>query len=146
MQLSTRDFGTVEVNDSDIIEFTQPMFGFDEYRKYVMLCDEEIGSQFAWLQSADDPELCFLLADPDLAKPGYRDVIPQKTLSELGKGAAFECWVVMVVPEENFSDATVNLKSPVLINTQTRQAAQIILEQDYPIRCPLNRKDANPSC
>lgn len=141
MQLSTRDFGVVDVKEQDIIEFTQPMFGFDEYRRYVMLCDEEIGNHFAWLQSTDDPELCFLLADPELARPAYRQAIPQKALSDLGEAAAYECWVVMVVPEENFAQATVNLKSPVLINTENRHAAQIILDEDYPIRCPLNRKD-----
>ncbi len=146
MQLSTRDFGVVDVKEQDIIEFTEPMFGFDEYRRYVMLCDEEIGNHFAWLQSTDDPDLCFLLADPELAKPSYREAVPQKALANLGEAAAYECWVVMVVPEENFSEATVNLKSPVIINTENRHAAQIILDEDYPIRCPLNRKEEKPSC
>ena len=146
MQLSTRDFGVVDVKEKDIIEFTQPMFGFDEYRKYVMLCDSEIGNHFAWLQSVDDPELCFLLADPELAQTAYRESIPEKALTELGSGSTYECWVVMVVPEDNFAEATVNLKSPVLINTETHHAAQIILEKDYPIRCPLNRKGEKASC
>ena len=53
----------------------------------------------------------------------------------LGEGDCY-CWVVAVVPE-NFRDATVNLKSPVYLNTTTQKGAQIILEGDYPVRFPI---------
>ncbi|MBR2876580.1 MAG: flagellar assembly protein FliW, partial [Clostridia bacterium] len=36
---------------------------------------------------------------------------------------------------------TVNLKSPVIINSTTGVAAQIILEQDYPVRQPILEGD-----
>ncbi|MEG1874743.1 MAG: flagellar assembly protein FliW, partial [Angelakisella sp.] len=31
----------------------------------------------------------------------------------------------------------VNLKSPIIINTVRRCAAQVMLEEDYPVRAPL---------
>ena len=149
MDILTRDFGSISINPHDIIEFVQPIFGFDDYTKYVILCDEEIGSHFAWLQSVEDPELCFLLADPNLVHPSYAASLPPETHKALGDGTpgdgtpgeseGYEYWAMMVVPE-NFSEATVNLKSPVIINTQTHQAAQVILDLDYPIRCPLTGK------
>ncbi len=146
MDILTRDFGSISVNPSDVIQFVSPIFGFDDYQKYVMLCDDEIGSHFAWLQSIDDPNLCFLLADPGLVHPSYKETIPETAFQSLGNEASCECWVMMVVPK-NFAEATVNLKSPILINTETHQAAQVILELDYPIRCPLmERKDEQLSC
>jgi flagellar assembly factor FliW len=41
------------------------------------------------------------------------------------------------VLREEFANSTINLKSPVLIDSETRYAAQVILEEDYPIRAPL---------
>ena len=35
MKLSTRDFGVVEVEESEIVTFTGPIFGFESYRRFV---------------------------------------------------------------------------------------------------------------
>ncbi len=139
MQVSTRDFGLVTVEPENIIEFQQPMFGFENFKNYILLYDEEIGQHFTWLQSVEDPGLCFLLADPDLIHPKYKEEVHPYIPPVLEAGDC-ECWTVLAVPD-NFSKATVNLKSPVLINTHNHQAAQIILDGDYPIRCPLKKEE-----
>lgn len=136
MEILTRDFGTIAVDEKDIIEFVQPIFGFEDIKRYVLICDDEIGSQFAWLQSVEESEICFILADPDLIDSKYKETIPEYATQILGEGAC-ECWVIACIPD-NFSDATVNLKSPIFIHTNSRTAAQVVLEQNYPIRCPMS--------
>ncbi len=148
MEALTRDFGTVNYQRKDIIEFVQPIFGFNQYRKFILLCDQEIGPQFAWLQSLDKPELCFILTNPDIVNPNYKATIPESACNVTGNSEC-ECWSMTVIPE-NFTDTTINLKSPILINQESHKAAQVILDADYPIRCRLKKqikertKNVNP--
>ncbi len=135
MQIKTRDFGTIEVTEDRVYHFTQPLFGFEQYSDFIILHDEEIGGSIVWLQSTQEPQLCFIMMDPGTVAKGYAPPLPPEFDRLLGEGDCY-CWVVAVVPE-NFRDATVNLKSPVYLNTTTQKGAQIILEGDYPVRFPI---------
>ena len=44
---------------------------------------------------------------------------------------------MITVVGDSVKDSTVNLKSPVFLNPVTHQAAQIMLESDYPVRYPI---------
>lgn len=136
MQINTRDFGTMEITENDIITFVQPLYGFEQYTDYVILQDEEIDN-LAWLQSVQDSELCFILADSSvaMATEEFRKFIPESELEKIDASADsdYECWLVLVV-KENLQKSTVNLKSPVVINPASQKAMQIILDADLPIR------------
>jgi flagellar assembly factor FliW len=132
MIYKTRDFGEREIPDSKVVIFKQPIFGFDNYTRFTMIFDEEIGEQIVWLQSLEEPSLCFLLFDPSSFNDFYKPEITEADEKLLGTGE-YACWTVLSV-KEDFNDSTVNLKSPVVINTASGVAAQIILEQDYPVR------------
>ena len=139
MIYKTRDFGEREIPDSKVIIFKQPIFGFEDYTRYTMIFDEEIGEQIVWLQSLEEPELCFFLFDPSAFEDFYKPEITEDTEKSLGAGE-YACWVVLSV-KEDFNESTVNLKSPIVINTATGVAVQTILEQDYPIRHPVIEGD-----
>jgi len=132
MIIRTRDFGEVEISEAEIYHFTQPLFGFEEFADYVILQDDEIGDNIIWLQSVQEDGLCFILMDPSGMSPMFDPQLPVGSEKLLGEGDCF-CWAVAVVPE-NFKDTSVNLKSPIFINMQSRLAAQIMLESDYPVR------------
>ena len=140
MLIKTRDFGEIEVSEESIFHFTQPIFGFEEYTKYAILQDVEIGDHIAWLQSLQNSELCFILIDPSGLSDIFNPVLPQGSVRLLGEGDCF-CWVIAVITE-NLSESTVNLKSPIFMNAETRLAAQIMLDADYPVRHPIMRVGA----
>lgn len=133
MKLGTRDFGEVEVDEGDVITFEQPIFAFEEYKKYVMLYDQG-NTQIVWLQSAEDKDLCFILVDPAVVIEGYSPSLPHDLSRKIGEGPTM-MWLIMVVAP-NFKDSTVNLKSPIVINPQSKRAVQIISEDSLPIRYP----------
>lgn len=135
MKCNTRDFGEVEINEDEIVEFVQPPFGFEKYGRYAFLYDEAIGTDVVWLQSVDDADVCFILFDPSALNSFYKPTLSPKDEAMLGEGELL-CWVIGVVPTD-FKKATVNLRSPIIVNMQTRRGAQIVLEQDYPFRFPL---------
>lgn len=135
MIYKTRDFGEREIPDSKVIIFKQPIFGFEDYTRYTLIFDEEIGEQIVWLQSLEEPGLCFLLFNPSQFEDFYKPEITEENEKLLGTGD-YVCWTVLSL-KEDFEASTVNLKSPVIINSTTGVAAQILLEQDYPVRHPI---------
>lgn len=137
MTIETRDFGSIDISESGILEFELPILGFEDQKKYVILYDDEMGASLAWLQSVDKKEVCFIIIDPSIIMPSYSPAISAEVLSALKMNideAALRC--LLVIPQ-NASDATVNLKSPLVINPSKKLAAQVVLEEDYPIRASL---------
>lgn len=134
MKINTRDFGEIEVSENDIITFVQPLYGFEEYSRFVILQDDEV-ENIAWLQSAETSELCFILADASIAveKENYKKNVAKSELEKIDADSDFECWLVMVV-KDNLQESTVNLKSPVIINPASAKAMQIILDENFPVR------------
>lgn len=135
MKISSRDFGEVEIQEEDIYHFSQPIYGFEEFSDYIIIYDKEFGDGIVWLQAVKNPGLCFIMIDPGTLTADYLPVLPSDAEKLLGEGECY-CWAIAVIPQ-SVKDATVNLKSPVFINTQTHMAAQIILDSDYPVRFPL---------
>ncbi len=143
MNYQTRDFGEIEIDIKQILIFNQPVYGFEDSKKYALLQDDEAGREIAWLQSLDEPSLCFILVDIRSVAAAYRPELPKDAEKLLGKGE-YEYWAIAVI-KDDLAKSTVNLKSPVVINWQTGFGAQIILEGDYPVRHPLV-EEAKGSC
>lgn len=134
MKLLTRDFGEVEVADEDIITFVEPIYGFETLSKFVFLYDQN-NSHFVWLQSAEEKEICFILTHPSVVDASYSPQLPATVMNQLGEGE-YMLWLITVIAND-LKNSTVNLKSPIVVNPQTKLAMQVILETDLPIRCPL---------
>ncbi len=134
MNILTRDFGEIETTEEGIITFDEKIYGFEEYSTFVMLYDNEFNGEYVWLQSTEEPSLCFIMANPALI-PNYKPDFTSEAEKFLGKGN-YEYWVMMVIAE-NIKDSTVNLKSPVIINLDTKKAMQLILEENFPVKYSL---------
>ena len=63
MIVQTTRFGSVEVNDDRVLNFSSGMLGFSSYTQFVLLQPDEDGI-FFWLQSIEAPELAFVITDP----------------------------------------------------------------------------------
>lgn len=132
MNIKTRDFGCIEADEKDIITFVKPILGFEEYTKFIMLLDDEVGDGFAWLQSVEEEGLCFVLANPNLLPAEYDPKLPQDCLEALD-GKVTEKWLMAVIGED-LGKTSVNLKSPVLVNMENFTGAQAVCDEDLPIR------------
>jgi len=141
MIYQTRDFGEIEIEENQMIDFRQPIYGFDEYSKYAVLHDSEMDSGIAWLQSLEEPGLCFVLVSSKSSPIPYEPVLPGDLGEVIGEGE-YECWLIAVIHDE-IEKSTLNLKSPLVINWKTGQGAQIILEGSYPVRQPLIEEAAD---
>jgi len=134
MNIKTRDFGDIAVNEEDAINFTCGMYGFDEYKRFLILIDDP-QDDIMFLQSLDNTELSFVLIDPYSIFNGYEPSLNAEDLNELKVKTEAELkFLVIAIIKEEIKDSVVNLKSPIAINPKTRQARQVILQNTFPLR------------
>jgi len=136
MQLNTKHFGTIEIEENRIIDFPNGIPGFENSKKYTVLGDGDESSPFKWLQSVDTPELAFAIVDPFAVKKDYDIEISDDALEQLEIKTHEEVLVysIVVVPDD-LSKISMNLKAPLIINTRNKKGAQVVLDTDrYSVR------------
>ncbi|MBC7319921.1 flagellar assembly protein FliW [bacterium] len=121
MLVRTFLFGDIEVGEEYKIIFTSPILGFEEEREFILIKEKD-DSSFCWLQSLKTPELAFLLADPFIFFPEY--VVE---LDETYRDKNIVIYVIITL-NENFKLSTANLVAPIIIDVESREASQVILE------------------
>ena len=91
-----------------------------------------------WLQSVNSSSLCFIVFDPELIDEGFTVVLneSERKLLDIQDDSEIRCLVIAKVPE-NYKETTVNMKSPIVINSRNNRAIQVILPMDYPFRLPI---------
>ena len=138
MNIQTKYFGTLEIQAETIIEFIQPIYGFEDCHRYTLLADEELGSDLMWLQGIDQPEVCFMLANPTTLYPEIEFQLKASETELMKVSDTKEIDVLCIVSlGEQFSDSTVNLKSPLLFSSEHNLGMQCILDQDLPLKAKL---------
>ena len=81
-----------------------------------------------WLQSTDVPALAFFLVDPFQYFPGFHIDLTPDDLSRIGTSDPNELLVLSIVTlaGREGGTATANLRAPLLVNLEARQALQSI--------------------
>ena len=137
MKAATRLFGKIEIDESKIITFEDGIIGFPDMKKFTLIFDEEKEGRpsISWLQSMDEPEIAFPVMDPLFVCETYNPSVEDELLKNLGTIKEDNLYVLVTVTvPQNIKELEVNLKAPNLINTDTRKASQIIVEDDLPVR------------
>jgi flagellar assembly factor FliW len=89
------------------------------------------------LRARADEDLRMFLVDPRTVVADYAPVLTDEQSAQLELASPDEA-LLLVVANPGAEGVHVNLLAPVVVNTATGTAAQVILEgQDYPVRAPL---------
>jgi flagellar assembly factor FliW len=87
------------------------------------------------MQSIDHQDICFILANPQAFALKTPSSLPLEVLDLFEVNSFEELDVAYIVNiKDSLEQATVNLKSPVIFNPISKKAAQIILNEDLPLR------------
>lgn len=145
MKIKTRYFGEIDIQEEKIIRFEQGIFGFGEYKEYTVLYDIESEKEplFSWLQCTTEKSLAFPIVNPLRVREDYNPIVEDAILSELGdfKDEDLAIFLLATVPED-VKNASVNMKAPLIINTNNRKGMQVIVEnEDYEIRHRIKKED-----
>ncbi|MDF2546589.1 MAG: flagellar assembly protein FliW [Anaerosolibacter sp.] len=136
MLIQTKDFGEIDIRVDDIITFKNGLLGFETIDKYVVIKNPDPELPFHWLQSVDEPWLAFVITNPFLFKSTYEFDIPKHTIQRLEIENIDDVMIysIAVVPED-IREMTINLSGPIIINTNKKKGAQIIIESgNYPVK------------
>ena len=140
--LETKNFGRIEYEPGDVIEFRRGLPAFEDQTEF-RLIGGPAGRPLGFLQSVRRPELAFICLPARAVVPDYRLSASPEDLEEVGwqkGGGAPEselvCLAIVTVREG--APPTANLMAPVLINPATRRGVQAIqADSGYSHRHPL---------
>jgi flagellar assembly factor FliW len=136
MIVKTKHFGEVDISGRDIFVFDAGLPGFEQMKRYIIIEGDDCESPFRWLQCIDEPQLAFAVANPFMILRDYDFVLCDEDADRLGieKAEDVVTYSILVIPED-YTKISMNLKAPVIININSKKAAQIILDTDkYTVR------------
>ncbi|WP_278381694.1 flagellar assembly protein FliW [Clostridium tyrobutyricum] len=138
MELKTKYHGVLNYEEKDVIIFKKGIPGFDKLEKFILVPAEE-NSLFGILQSIEDTDIGIVVASPFNACKNYEFDIDDDKMSELNIKDNKDVLVVNTVTlNSKLKNITINLKAPIVINTNDKIGEQLILDNvDYPIKYPL---------
>ena len=137
MRLKTKYFGEIDCHEEDQLHFPDGLFGFEEEKAFFLLPFEGSGGGMLCLQSVATPALAFVVLDPFTLLPDYAPELEPADLRQFGVAEAGDLgFYVLCAVKNPVSASTVNLKCPLVIHPETREARQVIMEH-YEMRHPL---------
>lgn len=139
MTVETTRFGMIDCTEDDLVELPEGLLGFPDQRRFVVVEHKE-GSPFRWLQSADDPNLAFLVINPGNFRTDYSPELPSTPANELEltEETPTVVYAIVSIPPGKPEEMTANLAGPIVINAETRTGMQVVIEDDkWQIRHPI---------
>lgn len=138
MLVKTKHFGEIELEGDKLIYFDNGILGFENYKDYTILYDNEVGERpiISWLQNTEEPSLSLPVINPFLILENYNPEVEDELLESLGelKEENLIVLVIITVPS-NVQNMTANLKAPIIINSETKKGCQLVAQNiDYEIK------------
>ncbi len=127
--LNSKSLGSISYDPESTLEFPRGLPGFESLRSFVPVRAPE-SDPLLFLQSIEDPMVCFITAPVEAIDPGYDLQLDPEDLAEIGlpgrkpiMGAEALCLTVLSVREDGVS---ANLLAPVLVNMRNGKAIQAV--------------------
>ena len=119
--------------------FAQGLPGFPGPRRFALVRWGAADGPYSVMVDLDAPEVRFLVVPPQVFFPDYVVDLDDALAEALELDDADDCLVLVIVAlGDRPQDATANLLGPIVVNTRTKQAAQIVLEESkYTTKKPL---------
>lgn len=141
MQITTRVFGEVTIDDEKLIHFPNGIIGFPDLQDFALIHDEEKSGTdtIHWLQSIQEPGFAMPVMDPLIVCPDYNPEVDDELLKNIGELVPEELLVMVTVTvPKDITKMSVNLKGPIVINAAQKLGTQVIVEGDkYLVKFPI---------
>jgi flagellar assembly factor FliW len=130
MNAETTRFGTIEVKEQSIIRMPEGMMGFPQCTDFVLIEEQNEGA-FKWFQSLNDPGVAFIVINPLDFIGHYEFELADDEAERLGIGDQDDAAVLTTVTINRAAGTvTTNLAGPIVMNSRTLLASQIVLSDD----------------
>jgi flagellar assembly factor FliW len=128
MKVQSSRFGTIEMDDTAVINFPAGLIGFPDETSFVMLRPRP-ESPIAWLHSTQNSSFALPVVSAEVLQADLSDTVSEasKAAGLLASDEPFAVMAVLNAPGGGIP-ASVNLMAPIIVNAETRQGAQLLLE------------------
>ncbi|TQR17375.1 flagellar assembly protein FliW [Psychrobacillus vulpis] len=130
MNIQTKFFGEIEIQNEQIWSFPKGLPGFEEEKEFVLLpiTDSPI---FSVLQSVNVRDIALIVANPYNLVEDYSYDIDEPTIEVLDIKNVEEIFVLGVLSlKDPFETSTINLQAPIIFNSSTKKAKQMIINEN----------------
>ncbi len=132
MKINTTRFGSLVIEESDVIKFVDGLIGMEGCRRWVLLADAQ-NAALAWLQSLDRAEVALAVVSPRRFVPSYSCRVAGRDLQPLGLTNPNDAQVLTIISYAGDALA-LNLKAPLVIHLAERLGRQIVAKDDHAVQ------------
>jgi len=132
MNINTTRFGSLTIDEGDVLTFVDGLIGMEACRRWVLLADAQ-NSALAWLQSLDRAEVALAVVSPRRFVPNYACRIARRDIQPLGLSDPNEAQVLTIISHAGDTLA-LNLKAPLVIHLAERLGRQIVARDDHAVQ------------
>jgi len=132
MKVSTTRFGTVKIEETDVITFVDGLIGMEDCRRWVLLADAQ-NAALGWLQSLERPEVALGVVSPRRFVQNYQVRVSKREIQPLMLDDANQAQVLAIVSHVG-DGLTLNLKAPLVIHLAARLGRQIVARDDHAVQ------------
>lgn len=127
MKIETKYHGEKEIEQEDIITFSNGIPGFENEKKFVLLAFPD-NNVFYALQSVTTSDLSFVVTDPFSFFLDYNIKIDDANIDALVIQKEEDVTLLNILTvRDPFEETTANLQAPLIINKKTHSGRQVIL-------------------
>ena len=132
MNISTTKFGSLSIEETDVLTFVDGLIGMEDCQRWVLLGDSE-NTALAWLQSLERPEVALGVVSPRRFVPDYQVRVAKREIAPLGLENPNDAQVLVII--SNVGGAlSLNLKAPLVIHLAERVGRQIVARDDHAVQ------------
>jgi flagellar assembly factor FliW len=132
MNLSTARFGSVTIEEGDVLEFVDGLIGMEQCRRWVLLADAS-NPALGWLQSTERADLALAVVSPRRFVPDYTVRVARRDIEPLALTELSEAQVLVIVGQAEGA-LVLNLKAPLVIHLAARLGRQIVARDDHAVQ------------
>ncbi len=132
MNISTTRFGSLTIEDGDILTFVDGLIGMEDCRRWVLLGDAE-NEALGWLQSLDRPDLALGVVSPRRFVADYQARVAKREIAPLGLENPNDAQLLVVISHVA-GELSLNLKAPLVIHLAERVGRQIVARDDHAVQ------------
>jgi flagellar assembly factor FliW len=131
--METKNFGKISFEPESELEFPGGLPGFDSRKRFVAVRFVE-SDPLVYLQSLEDPGLCFITMPILAVDPKYRLKVSGEDLQQVGLPAARQPRIgqdvmALTVVSIRETGPTANLLAPVIVNLRNRKCVQAVAQE-----------------
>lgn len=132
MKIFTTRFGSVAIDDGDVIDFVDGLIGMEQCRNWVLLADSA-NPALGWLQSVDRSDLALAVVSPRRFVPDYAVRLSRRDIEPLALTELDDAQVLVIVGQAD-GGLVLNLKAPLVIHLAERRGRQIVARNDHAVQ------------